>query len=94
MINGKISRSLSKLREILLGVLKAKSTEYIELELRELENIFALLLLGSFIGLPSPPTTLSLRLLPYLARELIVMYRVSERLDDMLGEMAGIFEVS
>ncbi len=76
------------------GTLKARSIEYIEVELRELENVFALLLLGSFIGLPSPPTTLSLRLLPYMARELIIMRSLSERLDDMLAEMAGIFEVS
>lgn len=88
------TKLFSELKELLTSMFKAKSTEYIELELRELENIFALLLLGSFIGLPSPPTTISLRLLPYLARELIVMYRVSEKLDDMLGEMAGIFEVS
>ncbi|HDD26405.1 MAG TPA: hypothetical protein ENF75_04880 [Acidilobales archaeon] len=78
----------------LSGTLRAKSTEYIEVELRELENIFALILLGSFIGLPSPPTSISLRLMPYMARELVIMSRVSERLDDMLGEMAGLFEIT
>ena len=72
---------------------KGRSVEYIEVELRELENIFALLVLGSFIGLPSPPTSISLRLLPYMGRELLILTRVSERLDDMLGEMAGLFDI-
>lgn len=79
---------------ILIGIFKAKSSEYIEIELRELENIFALIILGSFIGLPSPPTVISLRLLPHMAKELLTMSRISERLDDMLGEMAGIFEIT
>ena len=78
----------------LLGMLKMRSVEYLEAELRELENVFALLVLGSFIGLPSPPLPISLRLLPHLGRELLVATRISERLDDMLGEMAGLFEIS
>jgi len=44
--------------------------------------------------LPSPPSTISLRLLPYMGRELLVMSRISERLDDMLGEMAGLFDIT
>ena len=87
-------KSFKKLFDIVSGVFKGKSIEYLEIELRELENVFALTILGSFIGLPSPPTTLSLRLLPYMARELLIMQRVSERLDDMLAEMAGLFEVA
>ena len=87
-------KSFKKLFDIVSRVFKGKSIEYLEIELRELENVFALTILGSFIGLPSPPTTLSLRLLPYMARELLIMQRVSERLDDMLAEMAGLFEVA
>ena len=85
---------LSKIIDTILNILKAKSTEYIEIELRELENVFALIILGSFIGLPSPPTTISLRILPHMAKELITMTKISERIDDMLGEMAGIFEIA
>ena len=85
---------LSKIIGILLNTFKTISTEYIEVELRELENVFALIILGSFIGLPSPPTTISLRILPYMAKELVTMTRISERIDDMLGEMAGIFETT
>lgn len=87
-------RRLGKLMEALSGIFKSKSTEYIYVELRELENIFTLILLGSFIGLPSPPTTISLRLLPYMAREIVISSSVSRRLDDMLAEVAGLFEIT
>ncbi len=93
-MGGDLSRFLKTLSEALIGTFKGKSLEYVEVELRELENVFALIIMGSFIGLPSPPTALSLRLLPHMGRELIIASRVSERLDDMLGEMAGLFEVS
>ncbi len=89
----RIRDALNKLLDILVGIFKGRSVEYIEVELRELENIFALLVLGSFIGLPSPPTPISLRLLPYMGRELLVLTHISERLDDMLGEMAGLFDI-
>ncbi len=85
---------LKRLGEALSGMLRGMSVDYVVVELRELENVFALLLLGSFVGLPSPPTPIALRLLPYMARELLIMQRLSSRLDDMLAEMAGIFEVT
>ncbi len=85
---------LSKFREIVEGVFRGKSMEYIGYEERELENVFALLVLGSFVGLPSPPTSISLRLLPHMGRELAIMASVSRRLDDMLGEMAGLFDIT
>ncbi|WP_297466305.1 hypothetical protein [Thermococcus sp.] len=85
------------IQEFLRGVeqsFREQSTEYIEFELRELENVFALLLMGSFIGLPSPPTTLTIRLLPHMARELYVMQRRAEEMDDILGELAGLFDIT
>ncbi len=85
---------MNKIFEVIRGIFTGRSIEYVSVELRELENIFALIMLGSFIGLPSPPTSISLRLLPYMGRELVVMTRISERLDDMLGEMAGLFEIT
>ncbi len=89
-----LKKILSSFIDAFSGFMRSKSLEYIEVELRELENVFALIVLGSFIGLPSPPTSISLRLLPYMAKELVTMASISERLDDMLGEMAGLFEVT
>ena len=85
---------LARLLSVVADVMRGKSLEYIEAELRELENVFALVVMGSFVGLPSPPLMVSLRLLPFMGRELLVAARISERLDDMLGEMAGLFEVA
>ena len=58
-------------------------------EVRELENIFALLLLGSFVGMPSPPTFLSVELLPFMEREIQVLHQRAEDTGDMLAEIAG-----
>jgi len=76
-----------------LGSFKARSTEFIEFEERELENIFAVLLMGSFIGIPSPPTTLLIRIMPHMVREIYVMQRRAVDLDDMIGEMAGLMDI-
>ncbi len=58
-------------------------------EVKELENIFALVLLGSFIGLPAPPSFLAVELLPFMEREIKVLNRRAQDAGDMLAEMAG-----
>ena len=58
-------------------------------EVRELQNIFALLLLGSFIGLPSPPSFLVVELLPYMQSELQILNQRAQNADDMFAEMFG-----
>ena len=73
---------------------KGQSTDYIEFEERELENVFALLLMGSFVGIPSPPTTLVLRLMPHMLREIYVMQRRAADMDDIFGEIAGMFDIT
>ena len=59
------------------------------LEVQELENIFALLVLGSFVGLPAPPSFLSVELLPFMEREIQILHRRAEDAGDMLAEIAG-----
>ena len=56
-----------------------------------MENILALLLYSSFLGLPSPPSDLSLRLMPHMVREMYVMGRAARDLDDISGQIAGLF---
>ncbi|ASJ05783.1 MULTISPECIES: hypothetical protein [Thermococcus] len=70
-----------------------QSTEYIEFELRELENVFALVLMGAFVGIPSPPTTLVIRLMPHMVREIKVMNQRAVDLDDVFAEVAGMFDI-
>jgi hypothetical protein len=58
-------------------------------EVEELENIFALLLLGSFVGFPSPPTFLAVELLPFMEKELRVLNQRAKDSSDMFAEMCG-----
>jgi hypothetical protein len=60
-----------------------------EIECRELENIFALLLLGSFVGLPAPPSFLAIELLPFMERELEILHCRARDSGDMLAELCG-----
>lgn len=75
------------------GALRQTSTDKLEFELHELENVFGLLVLGSFIGVPSPPSSVSLRLLPYMLREMMIMNNRVRDLDDMFGEIAGMMDI-
>jgi hypothetical protein len=58
-------------------------------EARELENIFALLVLGSFVGIPAPPSFLAVELLPFMEKELRILNQRAKDADDMLAEMCG-----
>lgn len=58
-------------------------------EARELENMFVLMLLGSFAGMPSPPSFLAVELLPHLEHELQVLNRRAENASDALAEIMG-----
>ena len=58
-------------------------------EARELENMFVLLLLGSFAGMPSPPSFLAVELLPHLEHEIRVLNRRAESSTDALAEIMG-----
>ncbi len=63
-------------------------------EARELENMFVLLLMGAFTGLPSPPSFISVELLPHLQHEIEVLNRRAESAGDALAELAGMMDVT
>ncbi len=65
-----------------------------ECEVRELENMFVLLLMGSFTGVPAPPSFISAELLPFLEHEIKVVNRRSENATDALAELTGCFDVT
>jgi len=58
-------------------------------ELEELENIFALLILGSFVGFPSPPSFLAVELLPFMEKELTILNERARNSGDMLATLCG-----
>lgn len=58
-------------------------------EVEELRNIFALLLLGSFVGMPSPPSFLAVELLPLMQEELNILNKKAGDAEDMFNEIFG-----
>jgi hypothetical protein len=73
---------------------KGLATHAVEVELIQLENIFTLLLFGSFVGLPAPPVHLTLKLLPKMERELIIMMNRVFTSKDPLGELFSTFDIT
>ncbi len=69
-----------------------KATEALERELEELQNVFALLIYGSFIGYSSPPTHITLELLPYIETELQIMLNKVDTANDPIGELFSLFD--
>lgn len=69
------------------------AVDTLEFELTELENIFTLLILGGFVGLPSPPAPIAMELLPHMERELKIMLIRSDFAHDPLGTLVSLFEI-
>ena len=68
------------------------STRAIEAELKELENVFALILMGALTGMPAPPSYLGIKLLPFMERELKIMICRSEALGDIFADWFDILD--
>ena len=71
-------------------VARHKAVNTIEHEVEELENIFGVLVLGSYVGMPSPPMQISLDLMPLMEKELILMM---EKVDTANEPVAQLFSV-
>jgi len=85
-------RLFQLLKEVLSGIdssHREQAAALTEVECQELENIFALLILGSFVGLPAPPSFLAIELLPFMERELEVLHCRAQDSGDMLAELCG-----
>ncbi len=67
-------------------------TEQLEWETRELENIFSVLVLGSFVGIQAPPMHLTLELLPHMENELTIMMNRVCTASDPLADLFSMFE--
>lgn len=90
---GTIAGKLRAALDVAVQVHRDKATEMIEFELKELENIFSLLILGGLAGMPSPPVPIAMELLPYMERELTIMLARTDLASDPLGSLMGILEV-
>ncbi len=74
-------------------IYRSKSTDILEWEAEELENIFALLVLGVFVGIPSPPIHITIELLPDMEREFNIMLEKVATAHDPLGELFSVLHV-
>ncbi len=73
---------------------KGLATNVIEVELVQLENIFALILFGCFVGLPAPPVHLTLKLLPKMEKEMLIMMNRVFASKDPLGELFSTLDIT
>jgi len=88
-IGNRIRRTWLSMDEVARG----KAVETIEYEVRELDNIFALLVLGAFVGIPSPPIQITLELMPDMEHEFCVMLDKVGTAHDPLGELFSVLDI-
>ncbi len=74
-------------------VMRSKAVETIEYEVGELDNIFAILVLGAFIGIPSPPIHITMELLPEMEQELEIMLEKVSTAHDPLGDLFSVLGI-
>ena len=89
----KILRSIKKNWQLYEEVTRETAVESIEFELGEMENIFSLLVLGSFIGLPAPPMQITLDLLPEMEAHLDIMLNKVDMANEPISNLFSVFEV-
>ena len=75
------------------AVMRGRAVETMEYELGELDNIFGLLVLGTLIGIPSPPIHITMELLPLMNRELNLMLEKISTAQDPLGDLFSVLQI-
>ena len=74
-------------------VARGKAVETVEAELEELNHVFGILVLGSYIGLPSPPMQISLDLMPLMEKELLLMLKKVDTANEPLAQLFSVFDI-
>ena len=75
-------------------VARSKAVSTIEAECEEMEYIFALLVQGSFVGMPSPPAHLSMDLLPLMEKDLMLLLERMNTSNEPLSRLFSVFDIS
>ncbi len=88
-----IIKQLTKKGKLIDEITRTQAAGTAESELVEMEHVFSVLLLGTFVGLPSPPMNITLDLLPYLERELLLLFRKVETANEPLSTLFSIFQI-
>jgi hypothetical protein len=74
-------------------VARGKAVNTIEYEVQELDNIFGILVLGAFIGIPSPPIHITMELLPDMEKEFKLILAKVQTAHDPLGDLFSVLGV-
>lgn len=74
-------------------VARSNAVETIEHEAEEMENIFGVLVLGSYVGMPSPPMQISLDLMPFMEKELVLMMEKVDTATQPLSRLFSVFDL-
>ncbi|MCW8800598.1 MAG: hypothetical protein OQK71_06710 [Desulfobacter sp.] len=90
----RVKQGLIRLWESADEVARNKAVTSIEAELEELEYIFALLVQGSFVGMPSPPVQISMDLLPHMEADLTLLLERMNTSNEPISRLFSVFDVS
>jgi len=88
-----VSRTGREIRGFFLGLAEAnrdKATAQIEYEVREMEHMFTLMIFGDAVGLPSPPLSVTMELLPLMTDDFERMVLRATQTGNGLSEIASI----
>ncbi|MDT8323101.1 MAG: hypothetical protein RRA94_03235 [Bacteroidota bacterium] len=83
-----LGEQLRRLLDRLDAVQRHRAVDAVEWEYDELRHVFALLVMGQAVGLPSPPVDVMLALLPEMEEELRILLR---RLDTAQAPFSQLF---
>lgn len=75
------------------AVMRGRAVEAAEYEVDELDHIFGILVLGTFIGIPAPPIHITMSLLPLMEDELALMLEKVTTAHDPLGDLFSVLEI-
>lgn len=93
-IFSRVKKQVAGLWQAADEVARNKAVNSIEAECQELEYIFALLVQGSFIGMPSPPAHLSMDLLPLMEKDLQLLLERMNTSNEPLSRLFSVFDIS
>jgi hypothetical protein len=89
----KILDVIKKVFHYIGTVNRVKATDMLTFEVNEMENLFAILLFGSFMGLPAPPAAMAIELLPYMEKELRLMVSRADFAKDAICSIMDMLHV-
>ncbi|RLB88682.1 MAG: hypothetical protein DRH26_13105 [Deltaproteobacteria bacterium] len=92
-IIGKIKNCLAGIWQVADEVARDKAVGTIEAEKEELDYIFAVLVQGTFIGMPSPPVHISMDLLPLMEKDLILLLERVDTANEPLSRLFSVFDI-